>query len=166
MSSNSRFYYSLPTEAPRSRSGSRRPPLTPSTVSSPLLTTHAPMVTRRDSGSGSPTKASVLLAKVASQPTSLRGETPTTSPMSSPTQRTVELHSSPIYTPDRPSLWRSESARYVRQYRYQGMHPLMTAWLTGRMLTYRQTATSAFRTLRSFVRLIRIHMSSIGRARL
>ncbi|KAF1953173.1 hypothetical protein CC80DRAFT_507368 [Byssothecium circinans] len=118
MANNNRYYYSLPTQAPQSRSGSRRPPLTPSTVSSPLLTTHAPVVTRRDSGTGSPTKASTLLAKVASNPSTPRGETPS-SPMVTPDSRTAEMHSSPHYSPERPGVWRSESARYVRQYRQQ-----------------------------------------------
>ncbi|KAF2795290.1 hypothetical protein K505DRAFT_240182 [Melanomma pulvis-pyrius CBS 109.77] len=117
---NTKYYYSLPTQAPQQqRSGSRRPPLTPSTVSSPCLTTHAPIASRRDSGSGSPTKASALLAKVASHPTSPRGETPVTSPLPSPTSRPAEMHSSPMYSPERPAIWRSESARYVRQYRQQ-----------------------------------------------
>ncbi|KAF2474359.1 uncharacterized protein BDR25DRAFT_216502 [Lindgomyces ingoldianus] len=115
---NNKYYVSLPTQAPQhSRSGSRRPPLTPSTVSSPCLTTHAPVATRRDSGSGSPTKASALLAKVASHPTSPKGETPVSSPIAS--SRPTETHSSPLYTPERPAVWRSESARYVRQYKKQ-----------------------------------------------
>jgi hypothetical protein len=123
MTTNTKYYYSLPTQAPQlQRSGSRRPPLTPSTVSSPCLTTHAPIASRRDSGSGSPTKASALLAKVASHPTSPRGETPTTSPLPSPTTRPAEMHSSPMYSPERPAVWRSESARYVRQYRQHGKH--------------------------------------------
>lgn len=115
------YYYSLPTEAPkRSRSGSRRPALSPSTVSSPCITTHAPIASRRDSAasatsSGSPTKASVLLAKVASSPTTPRGEIP--SPMASPESR---MHSS--YSVERPVVWRSESDRYVTQYRQQGKH--------------------------------------------
>ncbi|KAF2106799.1 hypothetical protein BDV96DRAFT_325983 [Lophiotrema nucula] len=100
------------------RSGSRRPPLTPSTVSSPCLTTGVPIATRRDSGSSSPTRASALLAKVASHPSTPRGETPT-SFMPSPTGRSTEMHSSPLYSPERPSVWRSESARYVRQYKQQ-----------------------------------------------
>ncbi|OAL51067.1 hypothetical protein IQ07DRAFT_410090 [Pyrenochaeta sp. DS3sAY3a] len=119
MASNSRYYFSLPTEAPqRSRSGSRRPPLTPSTVSSPCLTTHVRVASRRDSSgsSGSPTKASALLAKVASSPTTPRGETPAESPMPSPESR---MHSSPTYAQQRPTVWRSESDRYVRQYKQQ-----------------------------------------------
>ena len=121
MSNNNRYYYSLPTQPPQhQRSGSRRPPLTPSVVSSPCLTTHAPIATRRDSGSGSPTKASALLAKVASNPATPRNETPSVSPLPSPTSRPVDLHSSPLYTPERPAVWRSESARYVRQYKQQG----------------------------------------------
>lgn len=121
MANNTRYYYSLPTEAPaRSRSASRRPPLTPSTVSSPCLTTHAPIASRRDSGSsGSPTKASALLAKVVSSPTTPRGETPAESPTSSPEAR---MHLTPTYSSDRPKIWRTESDRYVRQYRQQGMH--------------------------------------------
>jgi len=122
-------YSSLPTQAPQiQRSGSRRPPLTPSTVSSPCLTTHAPIASRRDSGSGSPTKASALLAKVASHPTSPRGETPTTSPLPSPTTGSAEMHSSSMYSPDRPTVSRSESARYVRQYRQQGKHYRQPNW--------------------------------------
>ncbi|KAF2272301.1 uncharacterized protein EI97DRAFT_462085 [Westerdykella ornata] len=120
MADTTKSYYSLPTQAPQQhRSGSRRPPLTPSTVSSPCLSTHAPIATRRDSGSGSPTKASALLAKVASNPLSPRGETPGTSPMPSPAPRAAEMHSSPLYTPERPGVWRTESARYVRQHRQQ-----------------------------------------------
>ncbi|KAF2184687.1 hypothetical protein K469DRAFT_499519, partial [Zopfia rhizophila CBS 207.26] len=117
-----KFYISLPTPGPavqQQKSGSRRPPLTPSTVSSPCLSTHAPVATRRDSGSGSPTKASSLLAKVASNPVTPRRETPTSSPMPSPPPQTAQMHSSPQYTPERPNMWRSESARYVRQYRQQ-----------------------------------------------
>lgn len=123
MSNNARYYYSLPTEAPkRSRSGSRRPPLTPSVVSSPCLTTHVPVASRRgsSSSSGSPTKASVLLAKVASSPTTPRGETPLSSPMPSPEMRHSEMHSTSPYASERPVMWRSESERYVRQYRQQG----------------------------------------------
>ncbi|USP75828.1 hypothetical protein yc1106_03102 [Curvularia clavata] len=118
---NPRYYYSLPTEAPqRSRSGSRRPPLTPSTVSSPCLTTLVPTTSRRDSAtSGSPIKASILLAKVASSPTTPRGETPPGSPMLSPRSR---LNSEPSYSSDRPAMSRTESDRYVRQYRQQGTH--------------------------------------------
>lgn len=118
---NPRYYYSLPTEAPqRSRSGSRRPPLTPSTVSSPCLTTLVPTTSRRDSAtSGSPIKASILLAKVASSPTTPRGETPPGSPMLSPRSR---LNSEPSYSSDRPAMSRTESDRYVRQYRQQGKH--------------------------------------------
>ena len=121
MSAYGTYYYSLPTEAPkRSRSGSRRPALSPSTVSSPCITTHAPIASRRDSAgsatsSGSPTKASVLLAKVVSSPPTPRGELP--SPMASPETR---MHSS--YSPERPVVWRSESDRYVTQYRQQGKH--------------------------------------------
>ncbi|KAH7348056.1 hypothetical protein BKA66DRAFT_432556 [Pyrenochaeta sp. MPI-SDFR-AT-0127] len=119
MANNTRYYYSLPTEAPeRSRSGSRRPPLTPSTVSSPCLTTHVPMTSRRDSSgsSGSPTKASALLAKVVSSPTTPRGETPQGSPMPSPESR---MHSSATHSSERPTVSRTESDRYVRQYRQQ-----------------------------------------------
>jgi hypothetical protein len=126
MASSSRYYYSLPTDAPqRSRSGSRRPPLTPSTVSSPCLTTHAYGASRRDSSgsSGSPTKASVLLAKVASSPGSPRSETRSASPMPSPETR---MHSS--YSHDRPVMWRSESDRYVRQYRQQGKQISTKGW--------------------------------------
>jgi hypothetical protein len=123
MTDITKYYYSLPTQAPQlQRSGSRRPPLTPSTVSSPCLTTHAPIASRRDSGSGSPTKASALLAKVASHPTSPKGETPTTSPLPSPTTQPTDMHSNPMYSPERPGIWRSESARYVGQYRQQGKH--------------------------------------------
>ncbi|KAJ4302996.1 hypothetical protein N0V90_001887 [Kalmusia sp. IMI 367209] len=116
---SNRYYYSLPVQAPqqpRSASGSRRPPLTPSTVSSPCLTTQSTIASRRDSGSGSPTKASALLAKVASHPPTPRGETPSASPMPSPD---VRMHSTPMYSPERPAVWRSESARYVHQYRQQ-----------------------------------------------
>ncbi|CAO2649483.1 Nn.00g068680.m01.CDS01 [Neocucurbitaria sp. VM-36] len=118
MANNTRYYFSLPTEAPqRSRSASRRPPLTPSTVSSPCLTTLVPVTSRRDSGSSSsPTKASALLAKVVSSPTTPRGETPAGSPMPSPESR---MQSSPTYSSERPKVWRSESERYVRQYRKQ-----------------------------------------------
>ncbi|KAF1998868.1 hypothetical protein P154DRAFT_577487 [Amniculicola lignicola CBS 123094] len=114
---NSRYYMSLPTPAPQhQRSGSRRPPLTPSTVSSPCLSTHATIAARRDSGSGSPTRASALLAKVASHasPTSETSETPTSSPLPSPTSRPID---SPLYASERPAVWRSESARYVSQSR-------------------------------------------------
>jgi hypothetical protein len=123
MASNEKSYYTLPTQPPQQRPGSRRPPLTPSTVSSPCLSTAAPIVTRRDSASGSPTKAEALLAKVVSNPVSPRGESPSSSPMPSPTTRPGEMHPSPMYTPERPAVWRSESARYVRQYRQQGKHP-------------------------------------------
>jgi hypothetical protein len=39
--------------------------------------------------------------------------------MSSPAPQPAEMHSSPLYSPERPSVWRSESARYVRQYKQQ-----------------------------------------------
>ncbi|KAL6708173.1 hypothetical protein ACN47E_003357 [Coniothyrium glycines] len=120
MANNSRYYYSLPTEAPqRSRSGTRRPPLTPSTVSSPCITTLAPVPSRRDSGtstSGSPTKASALLARVASSPTTPRCETPGLSPLPSPETR---MHPTPQCSTGRPAVWTSESERYVSQYKQQ-----------------------------------------------
>jgi len=120
MATNTRYYYSLPTEAPaRSRSCSRRPPLTPSTVSSPCLTTLVPMASRRDSASGttaSPTKASALLAKVVSSPATPR-ETPAGSPFPSPEMR---MQSTPAYPDARPTVSRTESERYVRQHRKQG----------------------------------------------
>ncbi|KAF2868387.1 hypothetical protein BDV95DRAFT_500847 [Massariosphaeria phaeospora] len=120
MAGNTKYYYSLPTPAPQHhRSGSRRPPLTPSTVSSPCVTTTVPIATRRDSGSGSPTKASALLAKVACHPTTPRNEASIASPISSPTQRPADVDSSPPYSIERPAVWRSESARYVGQYRQQ-----------------------------------------------
>lgn len=119
MATNLRYYYSLPTEAPaRSRSCGRRPPLTPSTVSSPCLTTLVPMASRRDSGSGtsgSPTKASTLLAKVVSSPATPR-ETPAGSPFPSPEMR---MQSTPAYPCERPTVSRTESERYVRQNRQQ-----------------------------------------------
>ncbi|KAF2823632.1 hypothetical protein CC86DRAFT_57726 [Ophiobolus disseminans] len=122
MANNTRYYYSLPTEAPaRSRSGSRRPPLTPSTVSSPCVTTLVSLPRRDSAGSssGSPTKAHALLAKVVSSPTTPRGEIPS-NPAPSPTDsRTSTYHSSPTYSPERPAVWRSESDRYVGQYRQQ-----------------------------------------------
>lgn len=138
MANNTRYYYSLPTEAPeRSRSGSRRPPLTPSTVSSPCLTTHVPMTSRRDSSgsSGSPTKASALLAKVVSSPTTPRGDTPHGSPMPSPESR---MHQSPAYSSQRPAVSRTESDRYVRQYRQQGKQPPPTLTLMIPGLTWRR----------------------------
>jgi hypothetical protein len=160
MADTTKFYYSLPTQAPQTqRSGSRRPPLTPSTVSSPCLTTHAPIASRRDSGSGSPTKASTLLAKVASHPTSPKGETPTASPLPSPTTQAAEMHSSPMCSQERPAVWRSESARYVGQYRQQGKHyrQHIKAY---RSLTFSQMATLAFPTLRNSART-RILMTAI-----
>ncbi|KAF2012880.1 hypothetical protein BU24DRAFT_260719 [Aaosphaeria arxii CBS 175.79] len=120
MASNARSYYSLPTQPPQhNRSSSRRPPLTPSTVSSPCIsTTQAPVVARRDS-SGSPTRASALLAKVASHPSTPRGETPIPSPIPSPGARSNGMETNPLYSPERPAVWRSESDRYVQQYRKQ-----------------------------------------------
>jgi hypothetical protein len=122
MSAYNAYYYTLPMDAPkRSRSGSRRPALSPSTVSSPCITTHVPIASRRDSAgsaissSGSPLKASALLAKVASSPPTSRSELPT--PMASPETR---MHTS--YPQERPTVWRSESDRYVHQYRQQGKH--------------------------------------------
>lgn len=124
MASNARYYYSLPTEAPaRSRSGSRRPPLTPSTVSSPCLTTLVSLPRRDSAGSsGSPTKAHALLAKVVSTPTTPRGENPPT-PISPTESRASAYHSTSSYPYESPTMWRSESDRYVRQYRQQGKHP-------------------------------------------
>lgn len=125
MTANARYYYSLPTEAPaRSRSGSRRPPLTPSTVSSPCLTTLVSLPRRDSAGSasGSPTKAHALLAKVVSSPTTPRAETLSSAASSPESSRTSAYHSNPIYSPERPTVWRSESDRYVRQYRQQGKH--------------------------------------------
>jgi hypothetical protein len=162
MSHNPRYYYTLPTEAPqRSRSGSRRPPLTPSTVSSPCLTTLIPTTSRRDSGvSGSPTKASVLLAKVASSPTTPRGETPPGSPMLSPVSRVHSLSGS-TYSSERPAMSRTESDRYVRQYRQQGKHIALPSDHGSTGLTSLQMATSASLTLRSSARArARIHMIS------
>ncbi|KAF2205810.1 hypothetical protein GQ43DRAFT_361549 [Delitschia confertaspora ATCC 74209] len=116
---NNHYYISLSTPAPQ-KSAPRRPPLTPSTVSSPCLSIHTPIATRRDSGSGSPTKASILLAKVASVPGTPRRETSNSSPQS-PNVSTAEMRSSPLYSShdQRPALWRSESARYSSQQRQQ-----------------------------------------------
>lgn len=131
MANNSRYYYSLPTEAPaRSRSGSRRPPLTPSTVSSPCVTTLVSLPRRDSAGSsGSPTKAHALLAKVVSSPPTPRSETPSLSASPSET-RTTGYHSSPTNPYERPAVWRSESDRYVRQYRQQGKHASFSARLS------------------------------------
>ena len=117
---NTKFYIPLGTQAAAAQKPSRRPPLTPSTVSSPCLNTHAPIAARRDSGSGSPTKASLLLAKVASGPSTPRRDS-ASSPQS-PHLSTAEMASSPLYTPhdQRPAMWRSESARYWSQEK-QGM---------------------------------------------
>jgi hypothetical protein len=124
MASNTRYYYSLPTEAPaRSRSGSRRPPLTPSTVSSPCVTTLVSLPRRDSAGStGSPTKAHALLAKVVSSPPTPRSETPSSLASSPAESRTSAYNSSPASSYERPGVWRSESDRYVRQYRQQGTH--------------------------------------------
>ncbi len=147
MASNTRYYYSPPTQASQSRSGSRRPPLTPSTVSSPCLSTHPLVATRRDSGAGSPTKASALLAKVASHPSAPRGETPSTSPTPSPDTQTGEMYSSPIHSSERPAMWRSESAR-LNQERQSGTCPFVDV-AQGMMVDDMQMATSASPTMRS-----------------
>lgn len=122
MPNNARYYYSLPTEAPaRSRSGTRRPPLTPSTVSSPCLTTLVSLPRRDSASSSSPTKAHALLAKVVSSPTTSRGENPPRSASSSPTESRPDMyHQSASYSYESPTGWRNESDRYVRQYRQQG----------------------------------------------
>jgi hypothetical protein len=119
-----RYYYSLPTEAPqRSRSGSRRPPLTPSTVSSPCVTTLVSLPRRDSAGSaGSPTKAHAMLAKVVSSPPTPRSETPSSLSGSPSETRTSAYQTSPASSYERPGVWRSESDRYVRQYRQQGKH--------------------------------------------
>ena len=162
MANGSRHYYSLPTEAPqRSRSGSRRPPLTPSTVSSPCLTTHVPVASRRDSGSSSsPTKASALLAKVVSSPTLPRVETSAGSPMPSPETR---ICSGPTYSPERPTVWRSESDRYVRQYKQQGKHDLLMPGYRSTRLTLLQMVTSASLILRSSAKAKRHMISTASR---
>ncbi|KAH7386976.1 hypothetical protein DE146DRAFT_188899 [Phaeosphaeria sp. MPI-PUGE-AT-0046c] len=120
MANNSRYYYSLPTEAPaRSRSGSRRPPLTPSTVSSPCVTTLVSLPRRDSAGSaGSPTKAHALLAKVVSSPPTPRSET-SSSLSTSPAESRTSAYSNSSNQYERPAVWRSESDRYVRQYRQQ-----------------------------------------------
>jgi hypothetical protein len=124
-----RHYYSLPTEAPqRSRSGSRRPPLTPSTVSSPCVTTLVSLPRRDSAGSvGSPTKAHAMLAKHVSSPPTPRSETPSSisgSPSESRTSayQTSAYQTSPASSYERPGMWRTESDRYVRQSRQQGKH--------------------------------------------
>lgn len=94
-----KFYISLPVPHPAvAKSGSRRPPLTPSTVSPPCLSAHTSSVARRDSGSGgaSPTKATSLLAKVASHPSTPRKGTPMSSPLPSPSPKSPEDHQSPL----------------------------------------------------------------------
>lgn len=123
-----RYYYSLPTEAPqRSRSSSRRPPLTPSTVSSPCVTTLVSLPRRDSAGSaGSPTKAHAMLAKVVSSPPTPRSETPSSLSGSPSESRTDAYRTSPASSYERPSVWRSESDRYVKQYRQQGKHTLYT----------------------------------------
>jgi hypothetical protein len=61
-----------------------------------------------------------MLAKVVSSPTTSRGET-LSSPMASP-EMTRAQYTNATYFPERPTVWRSESERYVRQYRQQGQH--------------------------------------------
>jgi hypothetical protein len=167
MANNSRYYYSLPTEAPaRSRSGSRRPPLTPSTVSSPCVTTLVSLPRRDSAGSsGSPTKAHALLAKVVSSPTTPRGETmssPGTSPSDS---RTSAYHANPLYPSERPTMWRSESDRYVRQYRQQGKQLSSYTRLIFQSLIFKQMVTSLSQILSSSAKH-RMHMASTKSMRL
>ncbi|KAF2802645.1 uncharacterized protein BDZ99DRAFT_201500 [Mytilinidion resinicola] len=115
-----RLYISLPAPCP-AKPANRRPPLTPSTVSAPSLSACTPTVSRRDSGSGSPTKATSLLAKVASHPsTPRRGMTPASSPLPSPTPKSPEEHDSPLYEKDgRPMIWRHDSARHFHRHQSQ-----------------------------------------------
>jgi hypothetical protein len=167
MANNTRYYYSLPTEAPaRSRSGSRRPPLTPSTVSSPCVTTLVSLPRRDSAGSsGSPTKAHALLAKVVSSPPTPRSETPSLA--SSPSEsRTSAYNTSPASSYERPGVWRSESDRYVRQYRQQGTHaPCSTQCGAIPNTNVLQMDTSLSQTLKSSART-RMRMISIANSRL
>jgi hypothetical protein len=172
MANNVRYYYSLPTEAPqRSRSGSRRPPLTPSTVSSPCLTTLVSLPRRDSAGSASsPTKAHAMLAKVVSSPPTPRSETPSSLAGSPSESRTTAYHTSPAssYTSpassyERPGVWRSESDRYVRQYRQQGKHFIPDVALGTTDIDFVQMATSLSQTLRSSVKA-RITTSTVSRS--
>lgn len=119
-----KFYISLPVPHPAmAKSGSRRPPLTPSTVSPPCLSAHTSSVTRRDSGSGgaSPTKATSLLAKVASHPSTPRKDTPMSSPLPSPSPKSPEDRQSPLCAPGegRHAVFTQDPSRYWSTHRQQ-----------------------------------------------
>ncbi|OCL03850.1 hypothetical protein AOQ84DRAFT_381208 [Glonium stellatum] len=114
------FYIALPAPHPAmAKSGSRRPPLTPSTVSPPCLSAHTPLAARRDSGSGSlsPTKATSLLAKVASHPSTPRKGTPVSSPLPSPSPKSPEDHQS--LGEGRHAMFNQDPSRYWSTNRQQ-----------------------------------------------
>ena len=120
-----KFYISLPVPHPAmAKSGSRRPPLTPSTVSPPCLSAQTSSVTRRDSGSGgaSPTKATSLLAKVASHPSTPRKGIPMSSPLPSPSPKSPEDHQSPLCAlgEGRHAMFTQDPSRYWSTHRQQG----------------------------------------------
>ncbi|KAF1813493.1 hypothetical protein P152DRAFT_473214 [Eremomyces bilateralis CBS 781.70] len=69
------------------KSSSRRSPLSPSTVIPPSISVQNSSATRHEAGS--PTKASVLLSKVASSPGSRR-RTPASTPLPTPPARESE----------------------------------------------------------------------------
>ncbi|OCK81275.1 hypothetical protein K432DRAFT_295881 [Lepidopterella palustris CBS 459.81] len=118
-----RFYISLPPPTPSmQKSGSRRPPLTPSTVSPPCISSQTSSASRRDSGCRSPTKATSLLAKVASHPSTPRRGTPASSPLPSPSPKSPGEHHSPLCTPReecRPAMFRQDSTRHWSTHRQQ-----------------------------------------------
>ncbi|EON66567.1 hypothetical protein W97_05812 [Coniosporium apollinis CBS 100218] len=82
-----KYYVAVPApQAPATctKSGTRRSPLTPSTTSAPSLSANTSSVPRQDAGSHTPTKATVLLSRVASHPASPRASSPPTSPLPRP----------------------------------------------------------------------------------
>ena len=121
MPSNTSFHMALPTppsSSQKAAAAARRPPLTPSTVSSPALSTQSPEATRRDSTAG--TRASHLLAKVASHPPGHK-DSPVPSPLPSPGAKppsaavmhppyAVEKDCAPPFRCDAERYWRQQGA--------------------------------------------------------
>ncbi|KAK7520902.1 uncharacterized protein IWZ02DRAFT_272331 [Phyllosticta citriasiana] len=86
---NKSFYIPISSNQSSAKASSKRPPLTPSSVSPPSLNTHH-CATRSDTGVHAPAKAAAILTRMASH--SSRRSNPS-SPPQSPVEERQSIHS-------------------------------------------------------------------------
>jgi hypothetical protein len=137
----------------------RRPTLTPSTVTPPSLSAQTSSVSRTERTQPSPDRASALLAKVASNPTS-RKQTPLNSPLPSPAvfDRSADVHRSYAAYGDndevaRKAEWSRHMSSYGKQQQGKSSFPVgLSVRLAANHQGVMQTATSASRISNAFVK--------------